>query len=166
MKILNMKKIALCLGTTCLFCMPNLLVVSCSKSEEQIKDPSNHEDTKIISVVNSENLSYNSEKVNNMTKIEFLAKIQNNLSNFVIENIKQFVVGDTSMIEDLNDLNTEIISNKNDSNTLSFILTIYKNRWYLDNKIQIVDLSQEVKITNFKQFIHNMMMEMIEWNHW
>ena len=160
MKILNMKKIALCLGTTCLFCMPNLLVVSCSKSEEQIKDPSNnednkdpnnHEDTKIISVVNSENLSYNSEKVNNMTKIEFLAKIQNNLSNFVIENIKQFVVGDTSMIEDLNDLNTEIISNKNDSNTLSFILTIYKNRWYLDNKIQIVDLSQEVKITNFKQ---------------
>ena len=73
MKILNMKKIALCLGTTCLFCMPNLLVVSCSKSEEQIKDPSNnedikdpsnHEDTKIISVVNSENLSYNSEKVN------------------------------------------------------------------------------------------------------
>ena len=160
MKILNMKKIALCLGTTCLFCMPNLLVVSCSKSEEQIKDPSNnedikdpsnHEDTKIISVVNSENLSYNSEKVNNMTKIEFLAKIQNNLSNFVIENIKQFVVGDTSMIEDLNDLNTEIISNKNDSNTLSFILTIYKNRWYLGNKIQIVDLSQEVKITNFKQ---------------
>lgn len=151
MKILNMKKIALCLGTTCLFCMPNLLVVSCSKSEEQIKDPSNHEDTKIISVVNSENLSYNSEKVNNMTKIEFLAKIQNNLSNFVIENIKQFVVGDTSMIEDLNDLNTEIISNENDSNTLSFILTIYKNRWYLDNKIQIVDLSQEVKITNFKQ---------------
>ena len=151
MKILNMKKIALCLGTTCLFCIPNLLVVSCSKSEEQIKDPSNHEDTKIISVVNSENLSYNSEKVNNMTKIEFLAKIQNNLSNFVIENIKQFVVGDTSMIEDLNDLNTEIISNKNDSNTLSFILTIYKNRWYLDNKIQIVDLSQEVKITNFKQ---------------
>ena len=131
--------------------MPNLLVVSCSKSEEQIKDPSNHEDTKIISVVNSENLSYNSEKVNNMTKIEFLAKIQNNLSNFVIENIKQFVVGDTSMIEDLNDLNTEIISNENDSNTLSFILTIYKNRWYLDNKIQIVDLSQEVKITNFKQ---------------
>ena len=123
-----MKKIALCLGTTCLFCMPNLLVVSCSKSEEQIKDPSNHEDTKIISVVNSENLSYNSEKVNNMTKIEFLAKIQNNLSNFVIENIKQFVVGDTSMIEDLNDLNTEIISNENDSNTLSFILTIYKNR--------------------------------------
>ena len=151
MKILNMKKIALCLGTTCLFCMPNLLVVSCSKSEEQIKDPSNNEDTKIISVVNSENLSYNSEKVNNMTKIEFLAKIQNNLSNFVIENIKQFVVGDTSMIEDLNDLNTEIISNKNDSNTLSFILTIYKNRWYLGNKIQIVDLSQEVKITNFKQ---------------
>ena len=160
MKILNMKKIALCLGTTCLFCIPNLLVVSCSKSEEQIKDPSNnednkdpnnHEDTKIISVVNSENLSYNSEKVNNMTKIEFLAKIQNNLSNFVIENIKQFVVGDTSMIEDLNDLNTEIISNKNDSNTLSFILTIYKNRWYLGNKIQIVDLSQEVKITNFKQ---------------
>ena len=151
MKILNMKKIALCLGTTCLFCMPNLLVVSCSKSEEQIKDPSNHEDTKIISVVNSENLSYNSEKVNNMTKIEFLAKIQNNLSNFVIENIKQFVVGDTSMIEDLNDLNTEIISNENDSNTLSFILTIYKNRWYLGNKIQIVDLSQEVKITNFKQ---------------
>ena len=151
MKILNMKKIALCLGITCLFCMPNLLVVSCSKSEEQIKDPSNHEDTKIISVVNSENLSYNSEKVNNMTKIEFLAKIQNNLSNFVIENIKQFVVGDTSMIEDLNDLNTEIISNENDSNTLSFILTIYKNRWYLDNKIQIVDLSQEVKITNFKQ---------------
>ena len=132
-----MKKIALCLGITCLFCMPNLLVVSCSKSEEQIKDPSNnedikdpsnHEDTKIISVVNSENLSYNSEKVNNMTKIEFLAKIQNNLSNFVIENIKQFVVGDTSMIEDLNDLNTEIISNENDSNTLSFILTIYKNR--------------------------------------
>ena len=160
MKILNMKKIALCLGTTCLFCMPNLLVVSCSKSEEQIKDPSNnedikdpsnHEDTKIISVVNSENLSYNSEKVNNMTKIEFLAKIQNNLSNFVIENIKQFVVGDTSMIEDLNDLNTEIISNENDSNTLSFVLTIYKNRWYLGNKIQIVDLSQEVKITNFKQ---------------
>ena len=151
MKILNMKKIALCLGTTCLFCIPNLLVVSCSKSEEQIKDPSNHEDTKIISVVNSENLSYNSEKVNNMTKIEFLAKIQNNLSNFVIENIKQFVVGDTSMIEDLNDLNTEIISNENDSNTLSFILTIYKNRWYLGNKIQIVDLSQEVKITNFKQ---------------
>ena len=151
MKILNMKKIALRLGTTCLFCMPNLLVVSCSKSEEQIKDPSNHEDTKIISVVNSENLSYNSEKVNNMTKIEFLAKIQNNLSNFVIENIKQFVVGDTSMIEDLNDLNTEIISNENDSNTLSFVLTIYKNRWYLDNKIQIVDLSQEVKITNFKQ---------------
>ena len=151
MKILNMKKIALCLGTTCLFCMPNLLVVSCSKSEEQIKDPSNNEDTKIISVVNSENLSYNSEKVNNMTKIEFLAKIQNNLSNFVIENIKQFVVGDTSMIEDLNDLNTEIISNENDSNTLSFILTIYKNRWYLGNKIQIVDLSQEVKITNFKQ---------------
>lgn len=151
MKILNIKKIALCLGTTCLFCMPNLLVVSCSKSEEQIKDPSNHEDTKIISVVNSENLSYNSEKVNNMTKIEFLAKIQNNLSNFVIENIKQFVVGDASMIEDLNDLNTEIISNENDSNTLSFILTIYKNRWYLDNKIQIVDLSQEVKITNFKQ---------------
>ena len=86
-----------------------------------------------------------------MTKIEFLAKIQNNLSNFVIENIKQFVVGDTSMIEDLNDLNTEIISNENDSNTLSFILTIYKNRWYLGNKIQIVDLSQEVKITNFKQ---------------
>ena len=123
-----MKKIALCLGTTCLFCMPNLLVVSCSKSEEQIKDPSNHEDTKIISVVNSENLNYNSEKVNNMTKIEFLAKIQNNLSKFVIENIKQFVVGDTSMIEDLNDLNTEIISNENDSNTLSFILTIYKNR--------------------------------------
>lgn len=151
MKILNMKKIALCLGITCLFCMPNLLVVSCSKSEEQIKDPSNHEDTKIISVVNSENLSYNSEKVNNMTKIEFLAKIQNNLSNFVIENIKQFVVGDTSMIEDLNDLNTEIISNENDSNTLSFVLTIYKNRWYLGNKIQIVDLSQEVKITNFKQ---------------
>ena len=161
MKILNMKKIALCLGTTCLFCIPNLLVVSCSKSEEQIKDPSNnednkdpnnHEDTKIISVVNSENLNYNSEKVNNMTKIEFLAKIQNNLSNFVIENIKQFVVGDTSMIEDLNDLNTEIISNeKDDSNTLSFILTIYKNRWYLGNKIQIVDLSQEVKITNFKQ---------------
>lgn len=151
MKILNMKKIALCLGTTCLFCMPNLLAVSCSKSEEQIKDPSNHEDTKIISVVNSENLNYNSEKVNNMTKIEFLAKIQNNLSNFVIENIKQFVVGDTSMIEDLNDLNTEIISNENDSNTLSFILTIYKNRWYLGNKIQIVDLSQEVKITNFKQ---------------
>lgn len=160
MKILNMKKIALCLGTTCLFCMPNLLVVSCSKSEEQIKDPgnnednkdpNNHEDTKIISVVNSENLNYNSEKVNNMTKIEFLAKIQNNLSNFVIENIKQFVVGDTSMIEDLNDLNTEIISNENDSNTLSFVLTIYKNRWYLDNKIQIVDLSQEVKITNFKQ---------------
>ena len=161
MKILNMKKIALCLGTTCLFCIPNLLVVSCSKSEEQIKDPSNnednkdpnnHEDTKIISVVNSENLSYNSEKVNNMTKIEFLAKIQNNLSNFVIENIKQFVVGDTSMIEGLNDLNTEIISNeKDDSNTLSFILTIYKNRWYLGNKIQIVDLSQEVKITNFKQ---------------
>ena len=160
MKILNMKKIALCLGTTCLFCIPNLLVVSCSKSEEQIKDPSNnedikdpsnHEDTKIISVVNSENLSYNSEKVNNMTKIEFLAKIQNNLSNFVIENIKQFVVGDTSMIEDLNDLNTEIISNENDSNTLSFVLTIYKNRWYLGNKIQIVDLSQEVKITNFKQ---------------
>ena len=105
----------------------------------------------IISVVNSENLSYNSEKVNNMTKIEFLAKIQNNLSNFVIENIKQFVVGDTSMIEDLNDLNTEIISNENDSNTLSFVLTIYKNRWYLGNKIQIVDLSQEVKITNFKQ---------------
>ena len=123
-----MKKIALCLGITCLFCMPNLLAVSCSKSEEQIKDPSNHEDTKIISVVNSENLNYNSEKVNNMTKIEFLAKIQNNLSNFVIENIKQFVVGDTSMIEDLNDLNTEIISNENDSNTLSFILTIYKNR--------------------------------------
>lgn len=151
MKILNMKKIALCLGITCLFCMPNLLVVSCSKSEEQIKDPSNHEDTKIISVVNSENLSYNSEKVNNMTKIEFLAKIQNKLSNFVIENIKQFVVGDTSMIEDLNDLNTEIISNENDSNTLSFVLTIYKNRWYLGNKIQIVDLSQEVKITNFKQ---------------
>ena len=151
MKILNMKKIALCLGITCLFCMPNLLAVSCSKSEEQIKDPSNHEDTKIISVVNSENLNYNSEKVNNMTKIEFLAKIQNNLSNFVIENIKQFVVGDTSMIEDLNDLNTEIISNENDSNTLSFILTIYKNRWYLGNKIQIVDLSQEVKITNFKQ---------------
>ena len=161
MKILNMKKIALCLGTTCLFCIPNLLVVSCSKSEEQIKDPSNnednkdpnnHEDTKIISVVNSENLNYNSEKVNNMTKIEFLAKIQNNLSNFVIENIKQFVVGDTSMIERLNDLNTEIISNeKDDSNTLSFILTIYKNRWYLGNKIQIVDLSQEVKITNFKQ---------------
>ncbi|WP_406602751.1 hypothetical protein ACJA29_00900 [Metamycoplasma sualvi] len=151
MKILNMKKIALCLGITCLFCMPNLLVVSCSKSEEQIKDPSNHEDTKIISVVNSENLNYNSEKVNNMTKIEFLAKIQNNLGNFVIENIKQFVVGDTSMIEDLNDLNTEIISNENDSNTLSFILTIYKNRWYLGNKIQIVDLSQEVKITNFKQ---------------
>ena len=161
MKILNMKKIALCLGTTCLFCIPNLLVVSCSKSEEQIKDPSNnednkdpnnHEDTKIISVVNSENLNYNSEKVNNMTKIEFLAKIQNNLSNFVIENIKQFVVGDTSMIEGLNDLNTEIISNeKDDSNTLSFILTIYKNRWYLGNKIQIVDLSQEVKITNFKQ---------------
>lgn len=160
MKILNMKKIALCLGTTCLFCIPNLLVVSCSKSEEQIKDPSNnednkdpnnHEDTKIISVVNSENLNYNSEKVNNMTKIEFLAKIQNNLSNFVIENIKQFVVGDTSMIEDLNDLNTEIISNENDSNTLSFVLTIYKNRWYLGNKIQIVDLSQEVKITNFKQ---------------
>lgn len=152
MKILNMKKIALCLGITCLFCMPNLLAVSCSKSEEQIKDPSNHEDTKIISVVNSENLNYNSEKVNNMTKIEFLAKIQNNLSNFVIENIKQFVVGDTSMIEGLNDLNTEIISNeKDDSNTLSFILTIYKNRWYLGNKIQIVDLSQEVKITNFKQ---------------
>ena len=160
MKILNMKKIALCLGITCLFCMPNLLVVSCSKSDEQIKDPSNnedikdpinHEDTKIISVVNSENLNYNSEKVNNMTKIEFLAKIQNNLSNFVIENIKQFVVGDTSMIEDLNDLNTEIISNENDSNTLSFVLTIYKNRWYLGNKIQIVDLSQEVKITNFKQ---------------
>ena len=123
-----MKKIALCLGITCLFCMPNLLVVSCSKSEEQIKDPSNHEDTKIISVVNSENLSYNSEKVNNMTKIEFLAKIKNNLSNFVIENIKQFVFGDTSMIEDLNDLNTEIISNENDSNTLSFVLTIYKNR--------------------------------------
>ena len=123
-----MKKIALCLGITCLFCMPNLLVVSCSKSEEQIKDPSNHEDKKIISVVNSENLSYNSEKVNNMTIIEFLAKIQNNLSTFVIENIKQFVVGDTSMIEDLNDLNTEIISNENDSNTLSFVLTIYKNR--------------------------------------
>ena len=132
-----MKKIALCLGTTCLFCMTNLVVVSCSKSEEQIKDPSNnedikdpinHEDTKIISVVNSENLNYNSEKVNNMTKIEFLAKIQNNLSKFVIENIKQFVVGDISMIEDLNDLNTEIISNENDSNTLSFVLTIYKNR--------------------------------------
>ena len=137
MKILNMKKIALCLGTTWLFCMTNLVVVSCSKSEEQIKDPSNnedikdpinHEDTKIISVVNSENLNYNSEKVNNMTKIEFLAKIQNNLSKFVIENIKQFVVGDISMIEDLNDLNTEIISNENDSNTLSFVLTIYKNR--------------------------------------
>ncbi|WP_022935297.1 hypothetical protein ACJA28_01300 [Mesomycoplasma moatsii] len=147
-----MKKIALGLGITCLFCMPNLLVVSCSKSKEQSKDPNNHENTKIISVVNSENLNYNNEKVNNMTKIEFLAKIQNNLSKFVIENIKQFVVGDISMIEGLNDLNTEIISNeKDDSNTLSFILKIYKNRWYLDNKIQIVDLSQEVQIINFKQ---------------
>ena len=93
-----MKKIALGLGITCLFCVPNLLVVSCSKSKEPSKDSNTHENTKIISVVNSENLKYNDEKINNMTKIEFLAKIKNNLNKFVIENIKQFIAGDISMI--------------------------------------------------------------------
>ena len=64
-----------------------------------------------------------------MTKIEFLAKIKNNLNKFVIENIKQFIAGDISMIENLNDLSTEITSNENDdSNTFSFILKIHKNR--------------------------------------
>lgn len=147
-----MKKIALGLGITCLFCVPNLLVVSCSKSKEPSKDSNTHENTEIISVVDSRNLKYNDEKINNMTKYEFLAKIKNNLNKFVIENIKQFIAGDISMIENLNDLSTEITSNENDdSNTFSFILKIHKNRWYLDNKIQITDLSQKVQIINFKQ---------------
>ena len=154
---LIMKKIALGLGIACLFCVPNLLVVSCSKSKEPSKDPNTHENTKIVSVVNSGNLKYNDEKINNMTKIEFLAKIKNNLNKFVIENIKQFIAGDISMIENLNDLSTEITSNENDdSNTFSFILKIHKNRWYLDNKIQITDLSQKVQIINFKQLPSNL----------
>lgn len=152
---MNNKKI-LNIGVVCTILSPVAIVVSCSSNnakidDNEIENEKKHENTQIQKNLEGNNLTWDNQKINKWTSLEFKVKLSNKnlLNEFTFKNKDKFFIGDINEIKNSNDLDAKILDNE-DSTLVKLEVTVKENRWYKDNKIQITSLKQEVEITGFK----------------
>lgn len=128
-----------------------LFLISCKSETTQPNNPDTQlkEDTKINSKINIDQLKWSNQSVKDLTLVEFRAKIEPKIKQFILENKTSFFTGNISKIENEQDLENVTLNFQNDTIVFATI-TIAANRWYKNNTIQTQPLSQQVELFNFK----------------
>lgn len=118
-------------------------IVSCNNTNE-----TSLEDTKVKKEIDSKLINWDDKTP---YQIFFEYKDENKLKSFIFKNINYFVEGSKKLIESTNDFGAWIIPNHQvNTNFIKLKITIFKDHWYKNNKIQKEDLVQEVLINNLK----------------
>lgn len=152
------------------FLLTPVLLVSCSNSkktntndkveEDQFGEndkvevvlPSKHDDTLFVdnSTFEKETLLFNNNSIpKEWTKIDFEARVNSTIKKFVLDNLKTFLKGDLSKIQNESDLEAKFIDNPNDPNSIYISISILENKWYKNNEVQTTKLEQQFLISNF-----------------
>lgn len=152
------------------FLLTPVLLVSCSNSkktntndkveEDQFGEndkvevvlPSKHDDTLFVdnSTFEKETLLFNNNSIpKEWTKIDFEARVNSTIKKFVLDNLKTFLKGDLSKIQNESDLEAKFIDNPNDPNSIYISISILENKWYKNNEVQITKLEKQFLISNF-----------------
>ncbi|MBR2849054.1 MAG: hypothetical protein IKB83_00935, partial [Mycoplasmataceae bacterium] len=152
------------------FLLTPVLLVSCSNSkktntndkveEDQFGEndkvevvlPSKHDDTLFVdnSTFEKENLLFNNNPIpKEWTKIGFQARVNSTIKKFVLDNLKTFLKGDLSKIQNESDLEAMLVDNPNDPNSIYISISILENKWYKNNEVQTTKLTEKFLISNF-----------------
>lgn len=152
------------------FLLTPVLLVSCSNSkktntndkveEDQFGEndkvevvlPSKHDDTLFVdnSTFEKETLLFNNNSIpKEWTKIDFEARVNSTIKKFVLDNLKTFLKGDLSKIQNESDLEAKFIDNPNDPNSIYISISILENKWYKNNEVQTTKLEKQFLISNF-----------------
>ena len=152
------------------FLLTPVLLVSCSNSkktntndkveEDQFGEndkvevvlPSKHDDTLFVdnSTFEKENLLFNNNPIpKEWTKIDFEARVNSTIKKFVLDNLKTFLKGDLSKIQNESDLEAMLVDNPNDPNSIYISISILENKWYKNNEVQTTKLEKQFLISNF-----------------
>lgn len=152
------------------FLLTPVLLVSCSNSkktntndkveEDQFGEndkvevvlPSKHDDTLFVdnSTFEKETLLFNNNPIpKEWTKIGFQARVNSTIKKFVLDNLKTFLKGDLSKIQNESDLEAMLVDNPNDPNSIYISISILENKWYKNNEVQTTKLEKQFLISNF-----------------
>ncbi|MBR3259418.1 MAG: hypothetical protein IKG09_01515 [Mycoplasmataceae bacterium] len=152
------------------FLLTPVLLVSCSNSkktntndkveEDQFGEndkvevvlPSKHDDTLFVdnSTFEKESLLFNNNPIpKEWTKIGFQARVNSTIKKFVLDNLKTFLKGDLSKIQNESDLEAMLVDNPNDPNSIYISISILENKWYKNNEVQTTKLEKQFLISNF-----------------
>lgn len=152
------------------FLLTPVLLVSCSNSkktntndkveEDQFGEndkvevvlPSKHDDTLFVdnSTFEKETLLFNNNSIpKEWTKIDFEARVNSTIKKFVLDNLKTFLKGDLSKIQNESDLEAMLIDNPKDPNSIYISISILENKWYKNNEVQTTKLEKQFLISNF-----------------
>ncbi|WP_033160075.1 hypothetical protein [Mycoplasmoides alvi] len=135
--------------------IPTFCLVSCSEDNPNknsvndipVVNTTIHSDTSIKNEINAIDLNWNE-----MNELEIYAKYSSdNLIQFILNHLSKFINGETELISNANDIKVSFNSAKSGNNFLTIELTVLANRWYKDNKVQVIPLSQNIKIFNIKE---------------
>ena len=153
------------------FLLTPVLLVSCSNSkktntndkveEDQFGEndkvevvlPSKHDDTLFVdnSTFEKETLLFNNNSIpKEWTKIDFEARVNSTIKKFVLDNLKTFLKGDLSKIQNESDLEANLIDNPEDPNSIYISISILENKWYKNNEVQTTKLEEQFLISNFE----------------
>ena len=83
------------------------------------------------------------------TKIGFQVRINPIIKKFVLDNLKTFLKGDLSKIQNESDLEANLIDNPEDPNSTYISISILENKWYKNNEVQTTKLVKQFLISNF-----------------
>ena len=141
------------------FLLTPVLLVSCSNSKKtnpndkvEVVLPSKHDDTLFVdnSTFEKESLLFNNNPIpKEWTKIGFQARVNSTIKKFVLDNLKTFLKGDLSKIQNESDLEAMLVDNPNDPNSIYISISILENKWYKNNEVQTTKLEQQFLISNF-----------------
>lgn len=153
------------------FLLTPVLLVSCSNSkktntndkveEDQFGEndkvevvlPSKHDDTLFVdnSTFEKETLLFNNNSIpKEWTKIDFEARVNSTIKKFVLDNLKTFLKGDLSKIQNESDLEAMLVDIPNDPNSIYISISILENKWYKNNEVQTTKLEKQFLISNFE----------------
>lgn len=141
------------------FLLTPVLLVSCSNSKKtntndkvEVVLPSKHDDTLFVdnSTFEKETLLFNNNPIpKEWTKIDFEARVNSTIKKFVLDNLKTFLKGDLSKIQNESDLEAMLVDNPNNPNSIYISISILENKWYKNNEVQTTKLEQQFLISNF-----------------
>ncbi|MBR2999294.1 MAG: hypothetical protein IKF44_02760 [Mycoplasmataceae bacterium] len=141
------------------FLLTPVLLVSCSNSKKtnpndkvEVVLPSKHDDTLFVdnSTFEKETLLFNNNSIpKEWTKIDFEARVNSTIKKFVLDNLKTFLKGDLSKIQNESDLEAMLVDNPNDPNSIYISISILENKWYKNNEVQTTKLEKQFLISNF-----------------